>query len=141
MKTRFTTTALAILISTVFGFAGEPTKKHSTMEQKVEFAKKNLSKAITSNNEGLVESGIKMIAKMKLRVPEANTEELQEQLDELSVEHPSATVRYKAYIASSICADPEWFAQSISVVNADEDEFFIKAGTRLQQKLFGAIAY
>ncbi len=63
--------------------------------------------------------------------------ELQEELDELSVTHPSATVRYKAYIASCICSDPEWFAQESSVVTADEDQFFISAAHRLQQKLFG----
>ena len=74
---------------------------------------------------------------MKLQVPSTDVTELREELDELSVTHPSATVRYKAYIASSICADPEWYAQENSVVTADQNQFFIGATQRLHQKLFG----
>ena len=136
MKTRTAVIALAALIAVNFGFGKAP--KLATLESKIEYAKKNYTVALQSDNTGLVESTIKMIAKMKLRSPSADVEQLQEQLNEISVTHPSATVRYKAYIASSICSDPEWFTQETSVVSADEKQFFINAAQRLQQKLFGA---
>ena len=137
MKTRIAAFVIAVIIAANLGYSQVPQKKFATKEQKVELAKKNLMIGLHSENTGLVESCVKMVAKVKLFAPSADVAELQEVLDELSVTHPSATVRYKAYIASNICSDPEWFAKENSVVTADEDQFFIKAARRLQQKLFG----
>ena len=136
MKTRTAVIALTAFIAVNFGFGKAP--KFETLESKIEYAKKNYAVGLQSDNTGLVESCIKMVAKIKLRVPSADLTGLQEQLDELSITHPSETVRYKAYIASSICSNPEWFVLEKNVVNADEEQFFINAAQRLQQKLFGA---
>jgi len=133
--------ALAALITASVSFGQEPVKRFATLEQKIEYAKKNYLMGLRSDNTGLVESCIKMVAKTKLLMPKTDTEELQEQLDELSVKHPSAKVRYKAYIVSNICANPEWFAQELNVANADEEQFFINAAQRLQQKLLGASSF
>ena len=136
MKTRIAVIALTALIAVNVSFGKAP--RFETLESKIEYAKKNYAVGLQSDNTGLVESTIKMIAKMKLQAPSADVTQLQKRLNEISVNHPSATVRYKAYISSSICADPEWFAKEKSVVNADEEQFFINADQRLQQKLFGA---
>lgn len=111
--------------------------KHATLEQKAEFAKKNLMIGLHSENAGLLESSIKLIAIIKIRVPSVDLTELQGELEKLSVTHPSATVRYKAYLAASVCSDCEWFAQDNSLVTTDDDQFFIGVAQRLQQKLFG----
>jgi hypothetical protein len=135
MKTRLTIIALALITAASFGFSKEPAKKFATIEQRIKLGTMNYAVGLESDNDGLVESCIKMIAKMKLQVPTADVTDLQETLDEMSVSHPSPTVRYKAYIASSICSDPAWFTQ---MQDADNDsEFFIHAANRLQEKLFG----
>lgn len=144
MKTRIAAFVIAAIVAVNLSYSqtpasqrGEPQKKFATLEQKVELTKKNLIMGLNSDNTGLIESCIKLAAKIKLYLPSTDIAKVQEVLDELSITHRSPTVRYKAYIASNICSDPEWYAQENSVITADEDQFFINAAHRLQQKLFG----
>jgi hypothetical protein len=137
MNTRITVLTITLLIAISFGLGSEPKKKFATLEQKVEAAKKNYFVGLRSDNEGLVSSCIKLIAKMKLQVPSTDVDVLKEELYELSIEHPSATVRYKAYLASAVCEDPMWFTEDTNVITTDEGAFFIATSHRLQQKLFG----
>ena len=147
LKRKTAVLALAIFTSvTLFtavnsGFSKAPSGKFEAMNDRVEKATKNYAEGLLSENVGVVESSIQRIAKMKLQIPTANTEELQKQLNRLSFAHPSATVRYKAYIASNICADPEWFAMEKSLVDVDEHEFFVHAAQRLQQRVFGSSSF
>jgi len=138
MKTKIAVLLLAVLFTASFVYSETPQKRFATMEQKVEAAKKNLMVALHSENKGLVEAAVRMIARIKLRIPSTDVTRLQAELDEISITHPSPAVRYKAYIASNICSDPEWYAQETRIVGADENQFFIIAANRLHQKLFGA---
>ena len=135
--TRIAAAMLAVTIAVSTACSESPQKRFANLERKIERAKKNYMVALQSGKTGLVESAIKMVAKMKLRVPSADVTELQEVLDEISVTHPSATIRYKAYIASAVCNDPLWYASEDTLMATDEEQFFIAASHRLQQKLFG----
>ena len=141
MGTRIPMITLTVLIAISFGFGKGPEVRMITLEQKVEHASKNLMAGLHSNNTGLVESSVRMIAAMKLRFPSADIEELREELDKLSITNSSATVRYKAYIASNICMNPQWFSQEHHTVTVDDETFFIAASNRLQEKLLGLNSY
>jgi hypothetical protein len=141
MKTRMTIIAMTMVIALQMGFGKEPGKKIMTMEERIESAKKNCLVALKSDNEGVVQGSIALAARIKLRAPATEMEDIQKMLNELSNEHSSATVRYEAYIASNICDDPKWYVEDISVTSAKEEQFFIAATNRLQQKLFGLNSY
>lgn len=141
MKTRFTIAAIAFIAVIHFSTAQETAKKFTTMEQKIEFAKKNIKNGLLSDNDGVLESAMRLTAQIKLRYPATDVKELAAILDKISVSHPSGRVRYKAYIASNICSDPQWYNEDVRVAKATEEDFFRVASERLQQKLYSVNSY
>ena len=141
MKTRIVVLTLAVFAVLNVGFGKGPSGTVPSVDKKIESAKANYTLGLQSDNAGVVESSIQMIARMKLRVPDANIAQLRERLNRISLNHPSAAMRYKAYLASCICADPEWFIQEKNLDNVDVEQFFARAAARLQQKVFGANSY
>ena len=138
MKTRSSLLVLAAFAAVNMALGAGPTRKFATDSQKAECATKNYSLGLSSGNEGLVQSCIHRIAELKLRMPTTNMLVLQEQLNRLSVSHKSAAVRYKAYLASCICADPAWFIQETNIPADDQAQFFMSAARLLEQKVLGA---
>ena len=137
MKNSIKIITLTLLVGISIGLSQSTQRKIRTDEQRIEMAKKNYQMGLHSDNEGIVSSAVKMIAKMKMRYPTSDLDDIKEDLRELSVEHPSAPIRYKAYLAYAICEDPLWFSKDQDVVTRDERDFFIATSHRLQQKLFG----
>ena len=136
MNTRIVTVMCAVLIAANLCFGRDDAKERKVFERRIESAKKNLIVGLRSQNRGVVEASVKMTASIKLLVPSEDMSELEEELNVLSTRDPSPIVRYKAYIASSICSNPEWFVHWIDS-SSDDDAFYINAGDRLRQKLFG----
>jgi hypothetical protein len=137
MKTRIAVITVTIVLALQLGLGKEPAKRAVTFEERIELAKKNCVIALHSDNDGVVEASIALVAKITLVSPSIDMKQVRDILNQLMVGHPSASVRYRAYIASTIVADPEWFAQDTSVTTAEGEQFFIAAINRLQQKLFG----
>lgn len=125
-----------MMIAVQYGTAGEPAKKFASTEKKIEFAKKNLMNGLKSGNTGVIESALRLTAQVKMLYPATDVSDLVRVINEISVEHPLGTTRYKAYIASNICSDPSWYSQEQNVITADDLDFFRTASTRLNEKLF-----
>jgi hypothetical protein len=141
MRHRTIITAVVLMTAIATGAAMEPAKKFTSVEQKIEYMKKNLAVALRSENAGLVEAAMRGVAQLKMNYPSTEVGTLKETLEKISVEHPSGTVRYKAYIASAVCSEPGWYALDAAVTAADPDDFFIAASHRLQQKLLSSTSY
>lgn len=139
MKTRIAA-AFIVLAAVQIGMAAEPGTKLFTTERKIELARKNLKVGLQSDNIGVLESAMRVTAQLKMRFPAAEVPELVGLLDEITVNHPSGIIRYQAYIASSVCADPEWYSKEQSVTSANDEDFFRAASKRLQQKYFSTAA-
>ena len=138
MKTRIATMAAITLIAIQLTLAGEPAKKFATEDQTITFVTKNLMNGLRSTNIGLIESAMKMTAQMKMRYPAANVSSLVNVLNELVQNHPSGVTRYKAYIALSVCENPEWYANEETMVTANEENFFQNASNHMQEHLLSA---
>lgn len=138
MKTRIAIVAVALLIAVQAGFSKTPTKRFPTLESKVEYAKKNMNIALHMGNAGVIESALRMTAQIKMKFQDTDVSDLKEMINEMAINHPSAAIRYKAYIASEICSDPQWYALDQNVVTADQEHFFPAAAKRLQQKLLSS---
>ncbi|MCK9408630.1 MAG: hypothetical protein WCX28_12710 [Bacteriovoracaceae bacterium] len=140
MKKQIAIAAAIILIAIQFSIAQEPVKKLSLEEKVVVFATKNLLSGLRSNNKGVIESAMRITAQMKLRYPAAEMKELLSVLNDVRENHPSGCTRYKAFIAISICTNPEWYANTPNVVTADDETFFHTASDRLQEQLLSVNA-
>ena len=124
MKTRIVLMAAIVIMTIQFTIAEEPAKKFDTEEKKIAYAKKNLLSSLHSTNPGVIESAMRITAQMKMRYQAAVVSELVNVMNKIWQGHPSGTMRYKAYIAMSICGNPEWYSNENTIAMAHDESFF-----------------
>ena len=69
----------------------------------------NYYTALNSDNEGLIESAIVNVVKLKMYSPDLNYSEIKDKLKELMEAGPSDVIKYKAFIALLYLEHPERF--------------------------------
>lgn len=134
MKTRIATIAIVIIMMMQFTTA-QNSKKIISQEKKIEFITKNLLVGLHSTNPGVVQSAIRVTAQMKMRYPSANMSKLMTALNSIWRNNPSGAMRYKAYIAMSICEKPEWYGYVDNETPSNEDSFFITTSAQMREHL------
>jgi len=112
-------------------------QKYGTERARIDYAKKNIAYGLRSENNGVVESVLILVAKLKMSHPPENIANLLSIVDSLSTSGESGVLRYKAYIISNICADPAWFAEEDLLHMPTPDQFFVAAARRLENKMLG----
>ncbi len=117
--------------------AQESPKKYSVSEARITTITKNILMGLRSGNKGVIEASLILIAKIKMNFPQTNITKIKNVIDSIAFSSSNDTLRYKAYLTSNICADPEWFSTESTLQQVSEDVFFISASQRLQNKLFG----
>ena len=137
MKTITTILVVFVMVFAGYIHAQNDFVKHQPLETKIAKGKKNILTGLRSENSGLIESSLVLIAKIKLSFPETNVSDVQTVVDSIAIAGSSATLRYKAYLTLNICADPEWFSAETILPITTVDEFFLSASQRLQNKLLG----
>lgn len=105
---------------------------------KAESGKKNYMMGLRSSNQGLSESAMMQVAKIKMIAPTARFEDVKNVIDSLSVNGDTPSVRYKAYLASNVCENPTWFAKKAYTEYQDNDEFFASVAAQLQERILGS---
>ena len=141
MKTRTAMMVVIAVMAVQFAAAGEPAKKFTTEEKKIAFATENLLSGLHSQVSGVIESAMRVTAQMKMRYPQADVLKLVEAVNDIRQDHPSGSMRYKAYLALSICENPDWFKQEPRLATANEEDFYRAASVRLQEKLLSVNTY
>lgn len=135
MKTRLTMVVAMAVLAMQFAQSAEPAKKFRTEEQKIGYATKNLVVALQSTNTGVMESAMRVTAQMKMNHPSADVSALVKALNVIRQKNPSGTVRYKAYLAISICENPEIFTGEKTLASAEDKDFFKTASDRMREQL------
>jgi hypothetical protein len=130
-----------IVILAMMLHAQEADEKKPIPNARLERAKKNIAAGMRSKNDGLMEASFMLVAKMKMKFPEESVAALKSILDSIAVADGTEAVRYKAYLSSHICSDPDWFAMDSAIASADVEQFFPAAARRLQQKIFGMYSH
>lgn len=97
----------------------------------------NYLMGLRSDNGGIVESSIMGIVKLKVLYPYIAFREIESVLDSLSKDGKTPTIRYKAYLASSVCENPLWFADQKELQHLHTDEFFVPIAKKLQERMLG----
>lgn len=140
MKNKICATAAIFLIVVTMLSAKDSVPKPKLSDKQIARALTNVLVGLHSHNDGLIESAIVVLAKIKMKYPEVVITQIQAVVDSISITHPSGILRYKAHLSSSICNDPVWFVQESSIVTEDHEKFFMLAAQRLQQKIYGLSA-
>ena len=133
MNTR--TIAAAALTLFLLGTAnGQPYFANYESHQKADLARaeKNYIVCLKSGNDGIVESGLALIGRMKLYFPEREFNSLEKEISRLATEGKTERIRYKAYLINEVFANPTMFAAEGSRDYNNPDDLFTALANRLQ---------
>lgn len=103
-------------------------------------AKKSILWTLKSENDGVVESVLGQIVHMRIMLPQEDMKDIEESLTRLASYGRTPVIRYKAYLATLVFANPGMFRQDVAANYASSDEFLGAIASRLQQTLLGANA-
>jgi hypothetical protein len=141
MKTTLMLTA--VLLLTTSALAQEPAyfSGYASHQQT------NLDRAVTrylecleSPNDGVVESGLAHIGRMKLYYPERRFPEIEKTVGLLATYGRTPALRYRAYLIGTLFTNPSAFSTEARSDFRSPDELFSAIAMKLQQTLLGAEA-
>lgn len=92
---------------------------------------------LSSDNDGVLESTIAYVTFMRAAAPAENMQEIEATLFRLSNNGRTPAIRYKAYLAGLVFANPKMFSTETAAEYATGDEFFTAVSSRLQKTLLG----
>ena len=130
-------TVIAAMMISAASYAQAPATNH---DAKIDKAKKNYLVGLRSDISGLVESCMMRSAQVKMLYPDANYSDVKKVTDSIAVHGVSPTIRYKAYLASNVLENPEWFGKRDRQAIETPDEFFNSVAAQLQERLLGSRA-
>ena len=136
MKTVVLVISITIILVTAPLYAKDSSEKYALNEGQISFAKKNILMGLRSDNSGLIESCLILVSKIKMYYHETDVAEILTVIDSLAFTSPSGVLRYKAFIASNICTQPEWFDIDNDIYTRNAERFFASAARLLQKQYF-----
>ncbi len=89
------------------------------------------AKCLSSENAGIVQDALAIVTMMKLDTPGDEYPKIKNQLDDLASSSDVPTVRYKAYLAGAVFANPSFFEEETRRLYNDPDSFFRALAERL----------
>jgi hypothetical protein len=102
---------------------------------KKESLEQNFTADLSSGNEGLVESALSIVTMIKLDTPSEKLSMVREKIDDLVTSGATPVIRYKAYLAEAVFANPAMFKQEGLHTYGNPDELFNALAARMSQTL------
>ncbi len=116
-------------------------KRHGFFAELVEYrtldlgrVERNFLDALSYPVDGVVESAIAQLARLKLAQPGCESARLREKIEYLAVHGPTTAIRFKAYLASAVFEQPELFKTESEAQYTDADSFFKALLRRIEEK-------
>jgi len=124
-------TSLKLFAFTMFMFAGFS----ATAQTLTDTAMKNYVAGLHSDNQGVVESCLMIVAKMKIDHPDWNMTSFEKEVKSMIVSKNKTANRYKLYLTSYILENPSAM-KDVNFNDCSEcDQFFLVAATKINQDL------
>ena len=98
-------------------------------------AKKGFLWSTKSDNNGVVEAALAHITHMRIMLPEEDMKNLESAVTLFVRGGQTPVIRYKAYLASLVFANPGMFRSTATETYNGCNEFFCAIATQLQQSL------
>jgi hypothetical protein len=99
---------------------------------------KNFEANLKSSNEGVLESSLALIGRIKLYHPDRPMEKIEKEIYQLSISGPTDRIRYKAYLVYKVFNNPSMFATESKTDYTDSDQMFTALAMRLQNSYLSA---
>ena len=97
--------------------------------QKIE---RNYLVCLSSRNSGIVESALGHVIYMRIAFPKEDFREVQTRLFDLASRGYTRAIRYKAYVALHVFADPQAFVKALESKDVKSDKFFTDLVSRFE---------
>lgn len=94
--------------------------------------------SLESDNEGVIESGLAHLARMKMYFPERVFGRLEEKVTEIATAGPTPRVRYEAYLVSMLLRSPETFRAESRREYEGPEALFTAIAERMNSSILGA---
>jgi hypothetical protein len=99
---------------------------------------KNYAIALSADNNGLNESALAVVAMVKLDLPEEEFSMIKKEIDRLVTNGTTPVIRYKAYLAKAVFANPAMFKEEAARRYSDRDVFFSALAGRMTKVLLSS---
>jgi hypothetical protein len=109
----------------------------SLSEDYLQKAVKNYALALTSANDGVVESSIAHLTFIRISLPQMDLKGIRATMVELAESGRTPVIRYKAYLATIVFESPVAFVRALNVESAESDQFFSSIASQVQKTLLG----
>ncbi len=100
--------------------------------------KKNFLWTLHSDNDGVLESCLGLVAQARIMLPQEDMKDIEATIGQLTTTGRTPVIRYKAFLASQAFASPEAFRDIVMADYESSDQFFTALAGRLQQTMLGA---
>ena len=113
----------------------EGMKLGTVSNERLPLAIKNYRMGMNSENDGLVESSLYYAVRLRIAYPETDLTELETVIDDLVTEGRTQSIRYLAYLASTLFASPSLVDRETLEHTEDIPTFFGSVSEQLQNRL------
>ena len=106
---------------------------------KKERVDKVFSTSLGSGHNGFIESTLTIVTKMKLDLPDDEFPLIKNEIDNLVVNGTTPVIRYKAYLAAAVFANPTMFKGEAAHQYSNPEAFFSELAERMTKTLLSSI--
>ncbi len=99
---------------------------------------RNYSVCLNTECDGLTESALAIVTMLKLDAPERRFSAIRERIEELTTEGATPAIRYKAYLAEAVYANPAMFAEEAKGAYETPDAIFSALAERMSKTLLSS---
>ncbi|MBI5472479.1 MAG: hypothetical protein HY961_09060 [Ignavibacteriae bacterium] len=134
--------AVVMLLVATTGFAQDVNKEYPYFPTAAQYRCADLQRvsvqylaALSSENQGVVESALAHVAMMKVMLPTCNLKRLKSKVDEMATGASSLEVRYKAFLVKAVFEEPEMFDEIAYARYDNADQWLGAIASRMSQAI------
>jgi len=99
---------------------------------------KSYAVSLSADHNGLNESALAVVTMVKLDLPADEFPRIKDEIDRLVTEGKTPAIRYKAYLAKAVFANPAMFQEEAAHQYRDRDIFFSALAGRMTKVLLSS---
>lgn len=141
MKPRYT--ALAALMMCAFVATSQAQMFYPKLQTFTASDKERMDKVyadcLSTRHDAIIQDALAIVAMMKLDVPAEEFPRIKDEIDDLVISNSAPIVRYKAYLAGAVFANPSFFKEETKRLYNDPDAFFRALAERMAKSLLTSL--
>jgi hypothetical protein len=107
-------------------------------DEYIQKAIKNYEAALSSSNNGLVESALAHLTYIQINFPQTDLTKIRATIADLAESGSTPVIRYKAYLATIVLQNPASIMSGLKAESSDSNQFFSAVASKVQRTLLGA---